>query len=235
LWRLENGELPESLNPAVFWVLIGTNDFKDECSAEAIVMGIIRVVEEILLHKPSSTVVINQLFPRSKPYNMDGHVYVLPEGSEDQPILQIYIDEINLALRAYANNRAGVEYYSTDFFWVDPTASRLDKQIDTNLVPDCLHPYATGYELWAQEIVATLDSLLGGDSSNADVADGSLAEPPIEDIAGLDESLGGTSDSTGTEPEISDLFVSGSARGGSFPEILLFWAATFTAAIAGIV
>jgi len=158
-----------------------------------------------------------------------------PRAAKTSQFSRSTLTKSNLALRAYANNRAGVEYYSTDFFWVDPTASRLDKQIDTNLVPDCLHPYATGYELWAQEIVATLDSLLGGDSSNADVADGSLAEPPIEDIAGLDESLGGTSDSTGTEPEISDLFVSGSARGGSFPEILLFWAATFTAAIAGIV
>ena len=63
-------------------MLIGTNNFVYECSAEVTVMGIIRAVEEILVQKPASTVVINQILPRSKPYNMDGYVYVLPEDAE---------------------------------------------------------------------------------------------------------------------------------------------------------
>ena len=52
LWRIQNEEilLPE-LQPRVYWVLIGTNDFKgglfDSCSHEVIYMGIVRVIEEL--------------------------------------------------------------------------------------------------------------------------------------------------------------------------------------------
>ena len=158
---MQNGELPESLNPSVFWLLIGTNNLEMDCSAEVVVMGIIRNVEEILSRKPSSTVVLNQIFPRSKPYNMEGYVYVLPENAEYQPILQIYIDQINTALEAYAREREGVQYFSTDAFWADDSTSAENMQLDLGLIPDAVHLYATGYEVWAQEIVAKLDSILG--------------------------------------------------------------------------
>ena len=142
-------------------MLIGTNNFVYECSAEVTVMGIIRAVEEILVQKPASTVVINQILPRSKPYNMDGYVYVLPEDAEYQPILQYYVDTVNRELQAYAEARDGVIFFSTDVFWIDPAAEGTSKQIDISIMPDALHPYATGYDLWAQEIVSTLDGIVG--------------------------------------------------------------------------
>jgi len=162
LWRLQHGELPDSLNPAVFWVLIGTNDLGTmECSAENVVVGNIRVVEEILMRKPSATVVINGILPRSNPYNMEGSAYALSSNSTSnglKPVLQIYIDIVNAALEKYAENRDRVEYFSTDVFWADSDPKSL--QLNETLMPDFLHPNALGYDAWAQEIVKKLDTIM---------------------------------------------------------------------------
>ncbi len=64
LWRINNGEL-EGVNSKAFWVLIGTNDLTDECTEDVVLLGIIRVAEEIRRLKPDSIVVLNGILPRS--------------------------------------------------------------------------------------------------------------------------------------------------------------------------
>jgi len=71
LWRLQNGESEndeygESTSPKLFWLETGSNDLaKTRCSEEVVVLGIIRVVEELLerSQRQQSHVVINLLFP----------------------------------------------------------------------------------------------------------------------------------------------------------------------------
>jgi hypothetical protein len=66
LWRLMHGEMPANFNPKVWWVSLGNNDLgRMLCSEEVVVIGILRVVEEILASKPDAQVVINSLFPMS--------------------------------------------------------------------------------------------------------------------------------------------------------------------------
>mmetsp|Transcript_13690 Transcript_13690/g.31824 ORF Transcript_13690/g.31824 Transcript_13690/m.31824 type:complete len:199 (+) Transcript_13690:379-975(+) len=63
LYRLQHGELPRTLNPPVFWILVGTNDLGEECTPETISVGILRVVQEVWIHKPQSVIVISGLLP----------------------------------------------------------------------------------------------------------------------------------------------------------------------------
>lgn len=66
LWRLQNGEMPKSLQPRVWWVLIGTNDFDmNGCSENSVYEGVIAVVEEIIKRRPQADVVINGILPKS--------------------------------------------------------------------------------------------------------------------------------------------------------------------------
>lgn len=66
LWRLMHGEMPANFNPKVWWVSLGNNDLgRMKCSEEVVVIGILRVVEEILANKPDAQIVINSLFPMS--------------------------------------------------------------------------------------------------------------------------------------------------------------------------
>jgi lysophospholipase L1-like esterase len=77
LYRLLNGEMADLqsnvtalasrlLQPAVWWVLIGTNDAGAFCDAEQIVTGTIQIVQTILDRRPASTVVVNSILPRNE-------------------------------------------------------------------------------------------------------------------------------------------------------------------------
>lgn len=59
-----NGEMPNDFNPKIWWLEVGLNDLgRSQCSEEVVVLGILRIVEEILDKKKDATVVINSLFP----------------------------------------------------------------------------------------------------------------------------------------------------------------------------
>jgi len=56
--------MPSDFNPTVFWIVAGMNDIsRTQCSEEVTVIGILRLVEEILERKPNAQIVLNSLFP----------------------------------------------------------------------------------------------------------------------------------------------------------------------------
>jgi lysophospholipase L1-like esterase len=59
-----NGEMPDSFDPKIWWLQLGLNDLgRMRCSEEIVVLGILRIVEEILAKKPNAKIVINSLLP----------------------------------------------------------------------------------------------------------------------------------------------------------------------------
>jgi len=67
LWRLLHGEMPDEFNPKIWWLELGLNDLgRTQCSEEVVVLGILRVVEEIMNKKPDAKIVINALFPMAQ-------------------------------------------------------------------------------------------------------------------------------------------------------------------------
>lgn len=158
LWRIRNGELPETLSPSVFWVLIGTNDMDTSgCSAEMVVVGILGVVEELLARRPDSTVVLNGILPRT--YNRDGYV---ARGSKFKASLWEEIQAINGELKMYASYRGDrVAYFEARSLFENPDASDSELRIDRDLfADDYLHPTAKGYEAWGGEIKEFIEVLL---------------------------------------------------------------------------
>jgi lysophospholipase L1-like esterase len=56
--------MPEDFNPRVWWLVLGMNDLgRMQCSEEVVVLGILRVVEEIRTRKPDAEIVINSMLP----------------------------------------------------------------------------------------------------------------------------------------------------------------------------
>lgn len=71
-----HGEMPDYLQPKVWWLVLGMNDLsRMQCSEEVTVLGILRVVEEILERRPNSRVVINSLLPMA--YSRGGQYALL--------------------------------------------------------------------------------------------------------------------------------------------------------------
>jgi hypothetical protein len=65
--------MPPEFNPRVWWVALGMNDLgRMQCSEEVVILGILRVVEEILTRKPDAEVVINSMLPMA---DLRGGIY----------------------------------------------------------------------------------------------------------------------------------------------------------------
>ncbi len=56
--------MPSNFNPRVWWLVLGLNDLgRMQCSEEVVILGILRVVEEIRSRKPDAEIVINSMLP----------------------------------------------------------------------------------------------------------------------------------------------------------------------------
>eukprot|EP00980_Cylindrotheca_fusiformis_P026147 scaffold15472_cov117-Cylindrotheca_fusiformis.AAC.11 len=62
-----NGEMPSGFNPKIWWLEIGMNDIgRTQCSEEVVLLGVLRIVEEILNTKEDAHIVINSLLPMAE-------------------------------------------------------------------------------------------------------------------------------------------------------------------------
>ena len=64
----------------VWWLQIGTNDLAmTQCSEEVVILGILRIADEIKVQHPDSVVVVQSILPRSS--SSDGHVRTITNSS----------------------------------------------------------------------------------------------------------------------------------------------------------
>jgi lysophospholipase L1-like esterase len=149
LYRIEDGELPDHLNPKVFWILIGTNDLgADKCSAETVAAGSIRVVEELQKRRPKAQIILNSMLPRGA------------ELGEDMSSSKQWheVQKVNQWLECYASSTEGVEFFNaTPHFVVsyDQTVHQVEAYFQ-----DSVHPSAKGSKSWAKAIVKRLEELI---------------------------------------------------------------------------
>jgi len=169
LWRIQNGEFPKALKSKVYWILIGTNDFlKDgieHCSEEVILMGIKRVVEEIQLLKPESTIVINGILPRATKES-GGRLY---NTNGDKTIMNA-IDNVNEELKDYCNQSDNLLYFDAKDVFIDTDSDDDDDNGQHQIIPqtlmqDYLHPTTLGYQELGKKIVHELRMIIDGQLS----------------------------------------------------------------------
>lgn len=135
LWRIEHGEL-DGLNPKHIVICIGTNNLAGTVNAREntpseIAEGIEAVVLQAKAKCPSAKVVLMALFPR---------------GATASDPSRAKIAAINAQLPAIAKS-AGATLLDLGPQFLDGKGS-----IPGDLMPDSLHPSATGYALWAKAL-----------------------------------------------------------------------------------
>jgi len=138
--------LPSNLQPKVIWILIGSNDFVGGyekellyCSPESVLMGIKRVIEEIVQLRPRVKIVLNGLLPRKE---IDSDQYgPLMEG----------IQSLNDLLQKYCDERS-IHYYDANKIFL--TGKWED------LFQDVAHPSELGYQIWGESIAKELKEMI---------------------------------------------------------------------------
>lgn len=137
LWRLENGHL-DGISPKLAVIMIGTNNCAVHTAGE-IATGVKAIVAKLRAAVPNTKILLLAIFPR-------GDV-----GEADQAKLR----EVNQLIAA-AEEDPMVEF-------LDINRAFLDRQgqLPKEIMPDLLHPNATGYAQWAQAIEPTVARLMG--------------------------------------------------------------------------
>ena len=167
LWRLQNGEMPSHIDSStedeeetvhelkskVWWLLIGTNDFKHKCSTKSVEKGISTVLDEIMKRmEPEDIVVVNSLLPRGD-----------LENSSDQELWG-KIQKVNKALfgicEKHRTKGYNVEFFNQNDLFFEGGKYKKGALINSTLMPDLLHPSALGHKIWGEKIASTLKILI---------------------------------------------------------------------------
>ena len=177
LWRLMNGEMPYGLNPKVWWVGIGINDLSMKgCSEEVVLLGILRVVEEIQNSHKDAYIVINSLLPVRR--NEDGLLEHTGKHHEHKALKdkeknlqdsemspkRMHIDlwpsivSINEELSKFASKHSGIKFFDADEVFVEERNG--DKYLKLDLMADAVHPNLSGHKKWNGAIKKKLHSIL---------------------------------------------------------------------------
>jgi len=139
--------MPPALKPKVWWVLIGTNDLgSDSCSGDSIVVGNIRIIEEIRRQNPNTPIVINSVLPRAR------------EELLHHNRMWSILSQVNERLACYANTQANITFFNaTSFFIYEDMTNEKEYgagfYINETLLHDYLHPSSEGAMVWGKHIV----------------------------------------------------------------------------------
>ena len=149
LYRLENGEMPQNFNPKVWWILIGTQDWKAGIQSDAIVSGIAKIALAIRKIHPHSHIVINSILPRGNEERYGNPHY---ESLHDiNHKVNCFVGSENARRKADTSIPELTFFNATDIFlFRDPEVGYF---VNSALLPDYVHPSAQGEEIWGRKIV----------------------------------------------------------------------------------
>lgn len=146
LWRITEGKELQGIDPKLFVLMIGTNNFSDN-SAEEIAAGVTKIVEEFHSQKPKAKVLVLGVFPRNAKANKESKVASAAE-------LHTKVKDVNDRIAKLADGKK--------VFFLDIGSKFLDDTggLPRTIMPDYLHLSPQGYQIWASAIESKVDELL---------------------------------------------------------------------------
>jgi lysophospholipase L1-like esterase len=166
LWHLQNGMLPDQLQPKVWLLLIGTNDLgRLDCSKRTALAGILQVARYLHGKRPGTPLLVHGLLPRNDVGADEDHPEDLTRNRCWQDILWI-----NRRLEKFCSLHSDCYYVEADDLFLTRVESDADHpdgadaqgavMINQTLMPDALHPNVAGYDVWGPRIVEEVLKLI---------------------------------------------------------------------------
>jgi lysophospholipase L1-like esterase len=160
LWHLQNGLLPESLQPKAFVILLGTNNMgRDGCNKRTTLAGILQVIHVVHRQKPDAMILVHGLLPcsdqkpfRGPDYNELENRFTLGKQWENSLW-------INAELKKTCDLMKFCAYMDSGDVFLTP-----DGRIQDDRIVDSMHPSLEGYKMWVPRIAGRLELLLKGKS-----------------------------------------------------------------------
>lgn len=149
IWRIQNGEM-DGYSAKVVVLMIGTNNAgqlkESDEPASNVVAGVKTILDLIRERQPQATVVLCAILPRSRGKDLVKNV---PQRNQ----------EANARLREFCDGKNVV--------WCDFGKEYLlaDGKVNSELMPDFLHPSDAGYDIFGAAVFPVIGRLLGLKSS----------------------------------------------------------------------
>ncbi|CAM9851230.1 unnamed protein product [Ascophyllum nodosum] len=153
LWRLQNGELPDVLQPESILVAIGTNNLGSGMDAQDTVGGIKAVVKYVHQQRPDALVCVMALFPRAKP----------KDRMSNEPWSMV--NEVNTRLEHLLRlgfSDGNVRFLDCNDRFLTTDETGRDVLDDRRIMRDKVHLTTDGLRAWAECVADDLRSGLSG-------------------------------------------------------------------------
>lgn len=145
IWRIEDGVL-KGVKPKVVVLMIGTNNSGDH-TGEQIATADKKIVELIRTNIPEAKVLLLAIFPRGPRKNSNGTL-------DDAVARMKAIHEANAILAKLDDGQ------HVRFLDIGTRFLGADGKIPDGIMPDQLHPNATGYQIWADAMRPLLEEMM---------------------------------------------------------------------------
>jgi beta-glucosidase len=145
LWRLENGEV-DGIKPRVLVLMLGTNNTSRHDAAQ-ITAGLKKILGELRERLPETKILLLAIFPRGPRKTAQGLI-------DDARKRMEIIHAVNAELAKLDDGKT-VRYLD-----IGPKFLGPDGKIPNDVMPDQLHPNATGYRIWADAMQPLLTEML---------------------------------------------------------------------------
>jgi lysophospholipase L1-like esterase len=139
LFRLLNGEMPDTLQAKAWWILIGTNDVADRCSKQSILVGNLAVLEEVMRRKPNSRFILQGLLPRGR-------------KRLDKNRMWKQFRWINERLACLTLASSQLEFYNGSSLFL----TKGGYYVNRTRMYDSFHPTLEGYKIMAKDMIQRL-------------------------------------------------------------------------------
>mmetsp|Transcript_723 Transcript_723/g.999 ORF Transcript_723/g.999 Transcript_723/m.999 type:complete len:440 (+) Transcript_723:121-1440(+) len=158
LWRIHKNEM-QNLQPKVWWISIGINDLlSNYCSEEITLMGILRIVEELLHREDGSTIVINSILPAATRSNM------ILEGKYAHNKYWPAIKKVNTNLRKFAKKHDRVKFFDANSILIEKRGR--NSYMIKKMFADKVHLSAEGQKVLAEAQASTISALYAKKADN---------------------------------------------------------------------
>lgn len=152
LWRIVKNE-NYHLAPKVWWISIGVNDLlSNQCSEEVTIMGVLRIVEELMHKNDDATIVINSILPVAT------HVNLALEGKYVHNKFWPAIKKVNQNLQKFAKKHTAVKFFNADEILTEKRGKKYYMKKD--MFMDMVHLSVAGQEALLEAQSATVAAII---------------------------------------------------------------------------
>jgi lysophospholipase L1-like esterase len=143
----------DSLNPKIWFIMIGTNDlFTSKCNHHFVLASILNVAKTVSLRYPESLFVMHGIMPRKDnpkaPSNVLGKTWKQAQ-------------DINSELRKFCKKYRNFYYMQAGELMLKGSSTRGRAQLDSQMMmEDGVHPTLEGFERWGDFVSERLVDVL---------------------------------------------------------------------------